>query len=64
VSSREDDRAALREFHQMWQTILLDSQPEIAALIEADLELAKQRGNYETVKSLYDGDQQLGQSKV
>jgi hypothetical protein len=60
----EDDRAALREFHQMWQTILLDSQPEIAALIEADLELAKQRGNYEVVKSLYDSDQQLGRRKV
>ena len=60
----EDDPAALREFHQMWQAILRDSQPEIAALIEADLELAKERGDYEAVKSLYDGDQQLGQNRV
>jgi hypothetical protein len=56
----EDDPAALREFHQMWQAVLREFQPAIAALIHADLELSKQRGNYEVVKSLYAGDQQLG----
>ena len=38
--------------------ILSTSRDEIDAFRQSDLELAKQNGNYEMVKALYDGDQQ------
>jgi hypothetical protein len=53
-----DDPAALKEFHSLWQQRLHDARAEIDAFIEADLALAKQHGNYELVKTLYEGDQQ------
>ena len=35
-----DDGEALTEFHRMWQEILIDSQEDIEALMQRDLELS------------------------
>lgn len=54
-----DDGEALTEFHHMWQEILIDSQREIDALMQRDLELAQQEGTHETVAALYAADRQM-----
>ncbi|MHB9067963.1 MAG: hypothetical protein ACYC4B_29625 [Pirellulaceae bacterium] len=53
-----DDRAALKEFHEMWAAIVSGSHDEIDAFMQLDLEFAKQIGNYALVAALYAADKQ------
>jgi hypothetical protein len=50
------DRGVLVEFHRMWRDILRGSQEEVSALIQSDLDLARQEGTYESVRALYAAD--------
>ncbi len=51
-----DDRAVLIEFHQNWRALLASSRTVLDAVVESDLELARQEGTFETVAALYAAD--------
>ncbi len=53
-----DDPAAVREFHEHWQTLLAHSQHELDTAMQQDLELAEQDGVREVVARLYAADRQ------
>lgn len=57
-SPGSDDSPTLHEFHRMWDSLLRQSRTEIEAVVQSDLELARQYGNYETVATLYAADRQ------
>ena len=51
-----DDRAVLIEFHQKWRALLASSRARFDAVVESDLELARQEGTIEAVSALYAAD--------
>ena len=53
-STEDPDR--LTRFREMWGEILCSSRKEIEAFIQADLDLAKEHGSYESVARLYAAD--------
>ncbi|MHB0956169.1 MAG: hypothetical protein ACYC0X_07285 [Pirellulaceae bacterium] len=53
-----DDRAALKEFQQMWRAIVNGSRAKIDAFMQLDLERSSQEGNYAMVAALYANDHQ------